>query len=141
MFEYPIDLKKETNGAWSVSCPDVPELHTFGETKDEAIHNANEALEVALSFYVEKWKPLPKASPQGRHRAYAYPSIKAMLKLAIYKAMLDHKVRRVDLAKRLNVAPVQVDRMLDLTNSSRIEQLDAALQAMGQRAIFELEPA
>ena len=39
--------------------PDVPEVHTFGDTPEEAMAMATEALELALTFYTEKGKDLP----------------------------------------------------------------------------------
>ena len=140
MFEYPVELIKDDNGSYRVAFPDVPEAHTFGDTKQEALDYAVEALETALSFYVDEAKDLPKASAK-RGRPIVRPSLIGEMKLGIYQAMRQAKVRKTDLARRMGVALMQVDRLLDLTHSSRVEQLEAAYGALGKRVHVELEAA
>jgi antitoxin HicB len=140
MFEYPVQITKESNGTYTVSFPDVPEAHTFGDTRDEALERAAEALETALSFYIDDAKDLPKASAI-RGRPVVSPSLIGEMKLGIYKAMRDAKIRKTDLARRMGVALMQIDRLLDLTHSSRVEQLEAAYGALGKRVHVELEAA
>jgi predicted RNase H-like HicB family nuclease len=41
---------------------DVSEAHAAGDTLEEATRTADEALELALTFYTYEWKDLPVAS-------------------------------------------------------------------------------
>lgn len=41
---------------------DIPEAITFGRNKSDALKHAVDALQTALSFYLEAQLPLPKAS-------------------------------------------------------------------------------
>ena len=140
MFGYPVELKKDTNGSWLAAFPDVPEAHSFGETKEEALAHAADALETALSFYVDEGKDLPKASAR-RGRVLVFPSLIGTMKLGIYRAMREQKVRKTDLARRMGVHLMQVDRLLDLTHSSRVGQLEAAYAALHRRVNVSLEMA
>jgi antitoxin HicB len=124
MFEYPVELKKDTNGTFQVIFPDISEAHTFGSSREEALNYAVEALEAALSFYIDEGKDLPKSSAK-RGRALVRPSLIAEMKLGIYQSMRAAKIRKTELARRMGVALMQIDRLLDLTHSSRIEQLEA----------------
>lgn len=139
MFEYPIELKKG-NGVFYVTFPDVPEAHTLGDTKEEALAYAVEALEAGLSFYVDEGKPLPKPSAK-RGRLTVDPTVKGAMKLGIYQAMKKSGLRKADLARRLKCHPIQVDRLLDLTHSSRIELLEEAFAVLGHRVHLEMEAA
>src|ERR1039458_4801276 len=58
--EYParFTLDKEVGG-YVVTFPDVPEAITQGDTIEEAMAMASEALTLALTFYTEKWADLP----------------------------------------------------------------------------------
>ncbi len=140
MFDYPVEITKESNGTYTVGFPDIPEAHTLGDTRDEALMHAVEALETALSFYIDEGKPLPKSSAK-RNSAVVGPSLIGTMKLGIYQAMRDGKVRKTDLARRLKCHLMQIDRLLDLTHSSRIEQLEAAYAALGLRVNVVLEAA
>jgi antitoxin HicB len=62
MFEYPVELVSAKEGGVVVTFPDVPEAVTQGEDKDEALQNASEALETALSFYIGDRRQLPLPS-------------------------------------------------------------------------------
>jgi len=101
---------------------------------------AVEALEAALSFYVDDGKELPKPSAK-RGRPMVGPTVKGSMKLGIYQAMKDLNIRKADLARRLNCHPMQIDRLLDLCHSSRIEQLEQAFKVLNRRVHVEMELA
>lgn len=143
MFAYPVQLTPAEvfdpkDSGFVVSFPDVPEVHTQGEDRRDALCNAAEALELALSFYVEKKKDLPKASAR-RGRPLVTPSLIGCMKLGLYQAMRQQKVRKADLARKLGWHRPQVDRLLDLSHDSRIDQLEAAYTALGKKVSLELE--
>lgn len=58
---YPVTLTPD-GGNILVTFVDVPEAITFGADEDEALLQAVDALESALSVYVAGSKPLPKPS-------------------------------------------------------------------------------
>ena len=53
-----LEYSKE-DGAYLVQVAAFPEVHTFGETVDEATMNAKEAIELAVEMYLEEGKKLP----------------------------------------------------------------------------------
>ena len=42
--KYLITLEKESDGRFSVHCPELPGCHSWGETESEAIENIKEAI-------------------------------------------------------------------------------------------------
>jgi predicted RNase H-like HicB family nuclease len=46
---YTVVLERESEGGYHVSCPALPGLHSQGDTIDEALENAKEA----VSVYIE----------------------------------------------------------------------------------------
>ena len=133
---YPVLLTQQPEGGFVVTFPDIPEAITQGETQQEALEMAQEALETALSFYVDDRKPLPK--PSQSDLPTVKPSALEYLKLMLYSEMLAQGIRKADLAKRLGWKPPQVDRLFDLSHSSRLEQLEAASKALGKNLEFSL---
>lgn len=132
MFAFPVDLSNDTNGTVLAIVPDVHGCHTFGDTRAEALTHAVDALETALAHAVDSNLDLPQPSP-ARGRPVVVPSVRATLKLHIYDAMRRRKMRKSELARRLKVKPFQIERLLDLMHNSTIDQLDAALRALGVR--------
>jgi antitoxin HicB len=136
MFDYPVIFTPDDDSVL-VTFPDVPEAITFGANEDEALRQAVDALETALSFYVNDHRPLPIPSiidgfPTVR------PSALECVKLGLYAEMLKQGVRKSELARRLHWHTPQVDHLLDLTRVSRLEQLETAFHALGKRIDVEI---
>ena len=49
MIEFPIILEKEEDGRFSVYAPDLPGCSSWGQTRDEAIDNIREAIELWIA--------------------------------------------------------------------------------------------
>ncbi|WP_310450628.1 type II toxin-antitoxin system HicB family antitoxin [Sulfuritalea sp.] len=131
MFDYPVILTPD-DGTILVTFPDVPEAITFGADTDEALMYAVDALESALSFYVDGRKPLPVPSKPKRGQKTVRPSALECAKLGVYQAMMEQGVRKAELARRLGWHMPQVDRLFDLRHASRLDQIEAAARALGR---------
>ncbi len=130
---YPVQLQAAEEGGFVVTFPDVPEAISQAEDTDEALLRAVDALETALEFYTDDGAALPIASKPKRGQATVRPSALACVKLCIYQAMRDEGVRKSELARRLGWHMPQIDRLLDLNHASRLDQAEAALNALGRR--------
>jgi antitoxin HicB len=138
-FAYPVVLKAAAEGGFVVSFPDVPEALTQGDDKVEALARAQDALETALEFYVAERRALPKPRRPKRGQRLVQPPVLACMKLAVYASMLQDKMRKSELARRLGWHLMQLDRLLDVRHASRIEQIEAALGAMGRTLSIRVE--
>ena len=56
---YTVVLDHQPDGGYHVSCPALPGCHTEGDTLDEALANAREAIEVYLESLAAHDEPLP----------------------------------------------------------------------------------
>ncbi len=130
MFDYPVTLTPDGD-TFLVTFPDIPEAITFGTNQDEALKHAVDALETALSFYVNDRLPLP--TPSTLEGLTVCPSTLECVKLGLYVEMQKQGIRKSELARRLKWHTPQVDRLLDLTHSSRLEQLEKAINILGKR--------
>ena len=132
MLDYPVILEAQPEGGFVVTFPDVPEAITQGEDEDEALIYAIDALESALSFYVDARRPLPLPSKPKRGQATVRPSALECAKLGVYQAMMDQGIRKAELARRLGWHMPQVDRLFDLKHASRLDQIEAAARVLGR---------
>ena len=138
MLRYPVTLKRDTNGTMRVEFPDVPEANTFGEDAGEALMQAVDALESALSMYVEDRRDIPKPSPvKPRGKAVTLRAL-TEAKLALDSTMRANRDGKAELSRRLNCHLPQVDRLLDLLHASRLDQLEAAFRVLGKRLAVEI---
>ena len=137
MFKYPVELI-EDDGSFLVKFPDIPEAITFGQTREEALGYAIDALETALITYVEKRWPLPRQSPLNG-RPGVTPSPLSCLKLSLHQGMIEKNLKKTDLARLLACHMPQIDRLLDLNHESRFQQLERALAAIGRCIKIEVQ--
>ena len=131
MFDYPVILTPD-DCTVLVTFPDVPEAITFGADKDEALLYAVDALETALSMYVDARKPLPAVSKAKRGQKTVRPSALECAKLGVYKAMTEQGIKKAELARRLGWHMPQVDRLFDLRHASNLDQIEAAAKVLGR---------
>jgi antitoxin HicB len=55
----PLVLSPQPDGGYSVTSPVLPELHTEGDTADEAVANVQDALAAVIELYEDLGRPLP----------------------------------------------------------------------------------
>lgn len=132
MFDYPVTLHHDVGSVW-ISCDDVPELNSAGDNVDEALLDAVDCLETALSLYVDQRRPVPLASPAKPGQPVVRLPALSAAKVALWNAMQAQGVTKAEMARRLGVNRPQVDRLVDLLHSSKIEQVEHALAILGQR--------
>jgi predicted RNase H-like HicB family nuclease len=53
-----VTLYTDEDGVWITECPSIPGCVSQGETKDEALANIKEAIELCLEVRAEKGMPL-----------------------------------------------------------------------------------
>ena len=131
MFNYPVTLTPDGD-TLLVTFLDVPEAITFGADQNDALRQAVDALETALSFYVERRKPLPVASKPKRGQHTVRLSALEGAKLGVYQAMTEQGIKKSELARRLGWHMPQVDRLFDLHHASRLDQIEAAARVLGR---------
>ena len=56
---YPVTLTKDSNGTILVRFPDVPDAVTFGDTKEEALTHAVDALLTVFDAYMKDKRDIP----------------------------------------------------------------------------------
>ena len=123
MFLYPANVIRDSNGLLLVTLPDLAEVAAVGEEQSEARRQA---------------VPLP--SPIKGRKTVPLSSL-AAAKVLLYRAMREQNVRKAELARRLGARPAIVDRLLDIAHASRLDQLDAALAALGKRLDVKIRNA
>lgn len=129
---YPATLTPNGSG-FTVSFRDIPEAITEGDSLDEALAMAKDALAVAMEFYSEdnRTVPMPSKAAADEHLVGLPPSVWA--KVLLLNEMLAQNVSQAELAKRLGVVPQKVTRLVDLSHTTKIDTLALAFDKLGKR--------
>jgi antitoxin HicB len=140
MYQYPLELHEESTGVW-LSCPDIPEMNASGDNLDEALSEALDGMESALSLYVDQRRKIPQASaPRAGDKVLRLPAL-TVAKIMLWNALLDEGVTRAELAKRLACSRQVVDRLVDFLHTSKIEQVERALAVLGLHLSVSVQAA
>jgi antitoxin HicB len=85
-------------------------------------------------------KVIPLPSKPGKRPTVSLPAL-TVAKIALYETMRAAGIGKAELARRLGWHMPQVDRLLDLRHGSRLDQIEAALHALGRELRAEIHPA
>ncbi len=137
---YPVDIRIDEDGRHVVNFPDLPECHTDGASREEALIEASDALEEAIAGRIYHREEIPAASPR-RGRPVVAPGARIAAKAALYQAFRDAGVSKTELARRLGVDHREARRLLDPRHPSSLDRLDRAVTALDRRLIVGLRAA
>jgi antitoxin HicB len=129
-----VSLTPDDNDTLRVDCPDLPEVHSFGDTKEEALEYASDAILVALQGRIRDRMEIPAFRRPRKGERFVELGSRVAGKLAVYRAMRSRGWRKADLARAMKVPPSDVDRLLNLRFRTSHEALDEALAALGLAA-------
>lgn len=138
---YRLNLEADPDGGFVVTSPDVPELVTQGETQDEAIENAREAMLAALSGYMRQRRafPVPARAPGKDAITTRLPEL-VQAKVLLYNAMVEEGISNSELSRRLGKkSETQVRRMLDPRMNVSFPDIAEAVKSLHLRLFIGVE--
>jgi antitoxin HicB len=140
-FQYPVLLTHADEGGYVVTCRDLPELVTQGESIDDALEQAADAMDEVFATYLTEGLDLPPPSKARRREHLVAPRAETVAKAALYVAMRQAGISKVQLAKRLGVDEKEVRRLLDPHYGSKLPRIAKAISLLGQRLVIGVEAA
>jgi antitoxin HicB len=141
MYNFAIRFETDDSPGLAVFCRDLPELGSYGDDVEHAMREAVDGIETALSIYVDERRSIPAATPpqDGEHIVYL-PAV-TVAKIVLWNAMMEREMRKADLCRLLGVTQTQGDRLVDFLHTSKMEQLENALAALGKRLTVSVQAA
>ncbi|RAX01416.1 MULTISPECIES: type II toxin-antitoxin system HicB family antitoxin [unclassified Photorhabdus] len=136
---YLVTLEPVEEGGYFVSFPDIPEALTQGDTREEALEMALDALITAFEFYFEDSEKIPLPSPVGRDDDYVDVPLSVASKVLMLNAFLDSKLTQIELASRMGVKKQEVTRIFDLRHSTKIDTVGKVALAIGHQLTLSIE--
>ncbi|MCT0125560.1 hypothetical protein KUA00_11100 [Proteus mirabilis] len=132
MFNYTatshFDEESET---YEITYRDFDNIHAVAYTEDDIELEASDILHVGLEEFISSKMPIPMPSePQSGDFIVYLPPI-SCLKIALHNAMLTTKTKKADLARKMNLNSAQIERLLDINQTSKIDSLEQALYLLG----------
>ena len=130
--KYPARFEPAEEGGFVVSFRDIPEALTQGDTKEEALEMAADALLTAMDFYFEDRRPVPVPSRARRGEELVALPASTAAKVLLLNEMLAQQVKPAALAKRMGTTPQEVSRIVNLHHATKIDTIAAAITSLGR---------
>ncbi|GKX60859.1 type II toxin-antitoxin system HicB family antitoxin [Leminorella grimontii] len=129
---YRFDIERDGSN-YMVSFPDIPEALTCGDSREEALEMAHDALIVAFDFYFEDERPVPMPTPIEDDDEWVDVPAGVAIKVLLLNAMLESGTSQAELARRMNTRPQEMQRIVNLNHATKIDTIEKALLALGKR--------
>ena len=137
---WPVRLDSAEEGGFIVNFPDFPEGWSQGDSRQGALVHAADLLETMVANYMAEGWDLPDPSPAaGRRLVPLAPLVAA--KAELYRAMRKAGITKAELARRIGISPQQAQRLFDIHHASRLDQIEAAMRALGRRRVVTSDAA
>jgi len=138
-FTYAMKLTPDKHeGGYVVTCRDFPEAITQGDTIDEAVAEAADALEEAIAARIDDGReiPTPSAAKRGERFVSVPPSM--ALKAAVYLAVREAGISTSEFARRMRLDEKEARRILDPHHPTKLPRIEAALSVLGRHVKLSL---
>ena len=130
-YDYAFRFTKEDDG-WVITCRDLPEAISQAEAKEDRIEVAEGCLQAAIESRIRDNEPLPVASKPRRGEAMISPPAATAAKAALYDAIREAGISKIELARKLGIDEKEVRRMLDAGHGTKLPRIAEAVEALGR---------
>ena len=127
---YPITIQLD-DGTYMITFPDIPEAATCGDTLDEALEMAADALVTAFEFYFEDQRTIPMPSKSDGEQI-AVP-LSVWLKVLLLNEMLESGETQAGLAKKAGITRQEMQRVKSLQHGTKTDTVERLMNALGKR--------
>ncbi|EKL5246241.1 hypothetical protein Q1B84_001517 [Salmonella enterica] len=133
MFNYAVKLEHDPDTkSWIATCRDLPLFNSVGDSVDDALLESVDGTIVALSIEIDARRPIPAASQPEEGEYVIHLPVLVVMKAALHNAMIATGTRKSDLARSMGMKGPQIDRLLDVCHSSKVETVELALQQLNR---------
>lgn len=129
-YDYAFRFVKEDDG-WVITCRDLPEAISQADAKEDRVDVAQGCLQAALESRIHDNEPLPVASKSRRGEVMITPPAATAAKAALYDAMREAGISKLELARKLGIDEKEVRRMLDTGHGAKLPRIAEAIEALG----------
>lgn len=129
-------------GGYVVTFPDFGYGVTQGETDAAAMEMAQDLLILTIGDYIKESKPLPvpRRHRGAKFRTVALPALQAA-KVDLYGSFLESGLKKAEFARRIGIPKTHIERLFSLRHHTRLNQIEAAFNALGKRLHVEARNA
>jgi antitoxin HicB len=137
MIRYRVKLQDD-EGTVLVTSPDFPEVITFGETREEALHYAVGAFREIIAGKIHYKEPIPTPSKIRAKDDFITLPLQTEMKVRLYQSLLESGIKKAELARKMKIHRQEIDRLFDSKQATSLSKYESAFAALGKTLNFEV---
>ena len=131
-YTYPVILTEDRDDVgYVVTCRDLPEAITQGDTVAEALAEASDALDEALCGRITHGRDIPEPSAELAGERLVSVPVTTALKAAAYTKFRESGQTKVAIAETLDIKESEVRRILDPRHGTKAATLERFIRSLG----------
>jgi len=134
---YPAIFESQEPSGFCVQFIDIPGAITEGETIEECLFNAAEALTGVIESYIELGQEIPRPSEGIKGAYYIAPDARVQSALLIRWARGNRSL--ADIARALETSWPAAQRLENPSHYPTLKQLEKAASVLGKKLVLSLE--
>ncbi len=138
MIKYRVKLTPDDNDTFLVTSPDFPDVITFGETREDALHYAVGAFREMIAGRIHNRESIPKPSKIHAKDDFITLPLQTEMKIRVYESMRESGTKKADLARKMKLHRQEIERLLDFEHATSLNKLESAFAAMGKTLKIEV---
>jgi antitoxin HicB len=138
---YGARIETDETGDHFVLVRDLPEVQTSGDTVDEAIALAADAIKVAVSVRIDHEESLGPPSAVAPGEVAVTLPLRLAAKATVYVLWRDAKISKSELGRRMGRTETEARRILDPYHGTKFDQIEAAAEALGAKLAIDVVAA
>lgn len=132
MKKYPVKLVDNQEGGFMLEFRDLPEVNTEIWDMSELQSVGVDALVTALDLYFEHNRKFPEPSEPVEGEVTVNLPLSVVVKMLLLNALVASNMRPCDLARKMKATPQEVNRIVNLHHTTKIDTLERAFNALGK---------
>lgn len=132
---YPAKFIKEGEH-YNISFRDIPEARTRGYHWQDSLNMAEEILLKTMALYFEERRKICLPSEAEEGEVLISLPVSVFAKILLLNELVQQKISNADLARRINLQPQEIQRIVNLRHSTKIDTISRAIAATGKRLVL-----
>ena len=140
--EYPAKFMPAAEGGFVIEFPDFGWGVSQGDNEEDARRMAHDLLVTLIQDHIKGGEELPRPGKlRGKNLRMIRLSALHSVKVELYQAFRASGMRKADLARHLAIPKTVIDRLFNLSNRTRLDQIESAFDALGKRVDVNVRDA
>ncbi|APA83249.1 type II toxin-antitoxin system HicB family antitoxin [Francisella tularensis] len=135
-YKYTIQ-RDDDSDSYAVFFPEIPEALTVVYSLEDLEKESIDCLHSAFEIYADEKREIPLGLCADDELGIELPA-SLSLKVILYNEVLKSNLKKIDIARKANIAQPNFERLLNFRYTAKIDAIENVLKALGRKINISL---